>query len=255
MPTIAVSVKRDVYEALKKLAESRNMSLYELVKRALEELASTVSAAPSSQLSEASSKIDQLIKAVSMLQEADRELERRLTEISARVEQLERRLAAQSGAEHSGHATSSDAKASAHSSTTSRAAGGKTSPIEVLRKQKVECLSDLARAGKKMPEKIIEKAREMGAVVVRTEEDVCAVDPEFWELFKRELNNARTVDDKEVLSKLRDEKMKRLFQLLRKAGALYLDSRTREWVYDYSFIEEPGDRSREEEEVPVDWEL
>jgi hypothetical protein len=28
--------------------------------------------------------------------------------------------------------------------------------------------------------------------------------------------------------------------MLRDAGALYLDNRIREWVYDYSFIEEPG---------------
>jgi hypothetical protein len=50
--------------------------------------------------------------------------------------------------------------------------------------------------------------------------------------------------------------MKKLFQLLRKAGALYLDNKTREWVFDYSFVEEPeGGRREEREEVPLDWDL
>jgi hypothetical protein len=105
------------------------------------------------------------------------------------------------------------------------------------------------------PEAIIEKMKSGGAVVVRTEEDVCAVDPEYWDLFKKKLDESKTPDDKEVLSRLKDEKMKKLFQLLRKAGALYLDAKIKEWVYDYSFIEEPGDMEENaEEETPVDWE-
>jgi hypothetical protein len=132
---------------------------------------------------------------------------------------------------------------------------GKTA-IEILKSQKVTCISDLARAGKKMPERIIEKVRMLGAVVVRTDEDVCAVYPEFWDLFKKKLNESKTPDDREVLSRLKDEKMKKLFQLLRKAGALYLDAKTKEWVYDYSFIEEPeGEKREEEEEAPVDWDF
>jgi hypothetical protein len=124
--------------------------------------------------------------------------------------------------------------------------------INILRKRKVECISEIR--GARSPEAVIESMKRGGAVVVRTDEDVCAVDPDFWELFKRRLNETRTPDDREVLSRLGDEKMKKLFQLLRKAGALYLDAKTREWVYDYSFIEEPGEKRREEEEVPVDWE-
>jgi hypothetical protein len=135
---------------------------------------------------------------------------------------------------------------------------GKRSAVEVLRDQKVTCVSDLARAGKKNPEAIIESARRGGAVVVRTDEDVCAVDPEYWELFKKRLSEVKTPDDKEVLSRLKDERMKRLFQLLRKAGALYLDSTRKptEWVFDYNYIEEPEEGGRRrEEELPLDWEL
>ena len=138
---------------------------------------------------------------------------------------------------------------SSHTNTVSKS-GGKKTAIEVLREAKVRCVSDMKSA--KNPEAVIEKMKASGAVVVRTDEDVCAVDPEYWEKFKRVLGEAKTPNDSEVLSRLRDEKMKRLFQLLRKAGALYLDAKSREWVYDYSFIEEPGE---EEEETPVDWEI
>ena len=47
----------------------------------------------------------------------------------------------------------------------------------------------------------------------------------------------KTPDDKEALSRLRDERFKKIFSLLRKQGAIYLDNKSREWVYDYSFIE------------------
>jgi hypothetical protein len=132
---------------------------------------------------------------------------------------------------------------------------GKKSAIEVLREVKVRCISEMRSA--RNPEAIIEKMKAGGAVVVRTDEDVCAVDPEYWDLFEKKLNEFKTPDDKEVLSRLKDEKMKKLFQLLRKAGALYLDSTRKpaEWVFDYSFIEEPGDmKENVEEETPVDWE-
>jgi len=132
---------------------------------------------------------------------------------------------------------------------------GKKSAIEVLREVKVRCVGDMRSA--RNPEAIIEKMKAGGAVVVRTDEDVCAVDPEYWSLFKKKLNESKTPDDKEVLSRLKDEKMKKLFQLLRKAGALYLDAKSKEWVYDYNFIEEPGDvkeKENVEEETPVDWE-
>jgi cell division septum initiation protein DivIVA len=250
MPTIAVSVKRDVYEALRRLAESKNMSLYEFVKKILEELASTGGTATASQLGETSPKIDQLIKAVSILQEADRELERRLAEISARVEQLEKQVAAISSKGTDEHASKNSTETSSHVTK-----GSKKSAIEILREVKVRCISEMRSA--RNPEAIIEKMKAGGAVVVRTDEDVCAVDPEYWDLFKKKLNESKTPDDKEVLSRLKDEKMKKLFQLLRKAGALHLDAKSKEWVYDYSFIEEPrGVKEKEnvEEETPVDWE-
>ena len=146
------------------------------------------------------------------------------------------------------HATQSSVESKQHATQSS-----KKTAVEILREVKVRCISDMRSA--RNPEAIIERMRSGGATVVRTEEDVCAVDPEYWDLFKKKLNESKTPDDKEILSRLRDEKMKKLFQLLRKAGALYLDAKTKEWVYDYSFVEEPGEKKDVEEEVPVDWEL
>jgi hypothetical protein len=134
----------------------------------------------------------------------------------------------------------------------SKSPGGKKTAIEILRETKVRCISDMRSA--KNPEAVIERMKTGGAVVVRTDEDVCAVDPDFWDLFKKRLEEVKTADDREVLSRLGDEKMKKLFQLLRKPGALYLDNKKR-WVFDYSFIEEPGEKKEGEEEVPVDWEI
>jgi hypothetical protein len=113
----------------------------------------------------------------------------------------------------------------------------KRSAWDILVEQKVTCVSGIKRGN---PERIIKWLRERGAVIIRTDKDVCAVLPEFWREFKRTLNSIKTPNDQDVLSRLRDERMKKLFTMLREPGALYLDSRTREWVFDYSFIEEPG---------------
>jgi predicted CopG family antitoxin len=189
-----------------------------------------------------------------------------LTSISSKVDELLTRVsstatsASSISANGRAPATSNSSTATSISSSkgtgTHATKGSKKTAIEVLREAKVRCASEMRSA--RNPEAVIDKMRASGAVVVRTDEDVCAVDPEYWDLFKRRLNEVKTPDDREVLSRLKDEKMKKLFQLLRKAGALYLDNKTREWVYDYSYIDEPkGDRGREEEEeeTPVDWEL
>jgi predicted DNA-binding protein len=246
MPVISVRVNKRVYDALNKLARENGISLYEYVRRLLEDhvnvrVSAQVSGEVSAQvsyheverkLSELTSRIATIVSAISALQEADRELARRLSEVESRLSEQSR----------------GDSKPSS-------ARSEKRTAVEILREAKVRCISEMRSA--KNPEAVIEKMRAGGAVVVRTDEDVCAVDPEYWDLFKMRLSEARTPNDSEVLSRLRDEKMKRLFQLLRKAGALYLDNRTREWVFDYSYIEEPeeGGRRRGEEETPVDWEL
>jgi predicted DNA-binding protein len=245
MPVISVRVSKSVYEVLDKLARENGISLYEYVRRLLEDhvnvhvsaqVSGEVSTQVSSQeverkLSELTSRINTIMSAISALQEADRELAKRLSEVESRISEQSK----------------SDSKASSGRSE-------KKTAIEILREVKVRCISDMRSA--RNPEAVIERMRAGGAVVIRTDEDVCAVDPDYWDLFKKRLEEVKTADDKEVLSRLGDEKMKKLFQLLRKPGALYLDNKKR-WVFDYAFIEEPGEKKRgeEEEEVPVDWEI
>jgi predicted CopG family antitoxin len=147
---------------------------------------------------------------------------------------LEKQLATRSSMVSDAHATAGSMEANSHATK-----GSKKTAVEVLKEVKVRCISEMK--GARNPEAIIEKMKAGGAVVIRTDEDVCAVDPEFWDLFGRELEKIKTADDKEVLSKLKDEKMKKLFQLLRKPGALYLDNK-KKWVFDYDFIEEPGEK-------------
>jgi hypothetical protein len=255
MPVISVRVNKRVYSALNKLAQESGISLYEYVKRLLEDhvnvrvsaqVSGEVSAQVSSheverKLSELTLRLDSALKAIQALQESDRVLAEKLSALESMVSVLK------TSATTNVTTTNAGASSSTQIDTKKR----KTA-IEVLREAKVRCISEMK--GARNPEAIIEKMRREGAVVVRTDEDVCAVDPDYWGLFKKKVNESKTPDDKEILSRLKDEKMKRLFQLLRKAGALYLDAKSKEWIYDYSFIEEPGEKRREEEEVSVDWE-
>jgi len=241
MPVISVRVNKRVYDALNKLARENGISLYGYVKRLLEDhvnvrvsaqVSGEVSAQVSSheverKLSELTLRLDSALKAIQALQESNRVLAEKLSALESRVNALKP------------SATTSDATTNAIASSSTQVDTKKRkTAIEVLREVKVRCISEMRSA--RNPEAIIEKMKSGGAVVVRTDEDVCAVDPEYWSLFKKKLDESKTPDDKEVLSGLKDEKMKKLFQLLRKAGALYLDAKSKEWAYDYSFIEEPG---------------
>jgi predicted CopG family antitoxin len=215
-----ISIRRDVYEKLVELKEKRGFtSINDVISHllAMEDIHATIS-----------SMFEKYHATLSSI--------------------LEKQHATNSSMVSEAHATQSSMKTEQHATKSS-----KKTAVEILREVKVRCISDMRSA--RNPEAIIEKMKAGGAVVVRTEEDVCAVDPEYWGFFKRKLNESKTPDDKEILSRLKDEKMKKLFQLLRKAGALYLDAKTKEWVYDYSFVEEPGKREDVEEEAPPDWEL
>jgi hypothetical protein len=89
--------------------------------------------------------------------------------------------------------------------TSSVSKSGKRTAWDILVEQKVTCASEIRRGN---PERVIESLKKQGAVVVKTDKDVCAVLPEFWHEFKRALNSIKTPNDQDVLSRLRDEKMK-----------------------------------------------
>lgn len=222
-----ISIRGDVYERLVKLRERLGFtSVSDVIAYLLiaEDLRATIS-----------SMFEKHYATLSSM------LERELATISS---MLKGQHATDSSMASEPHATQGSMETKQHATK-----GSKRSAIEVLKDQKVTCLSDLARAGKKSPEAIIESARRGGAIIIRTSEDTCAVEPEFWGEFRSKLNAIKTPDDREVLSKLKDSRMKKLFQLLRKAGALYLDNKSGSWVYDYAFIEEPPKAEPGEVEV------
>jgi hypothetical protein len=106
--------------------------------------------------------------------------------------------------------------------------------IEILKSQKITCLSGLSRAGKRSPERIIEKAREAGAVKIDLGHDVCVVDPGFWWEFWDMLDKLKTPNDEENVKELKDEAMKWLYTVLRKEGILVFDSTRKPpvWTFD-----------------------
>jgi len=207
----SLSVTLDVYEKLRKIAEKRGFAT----------LADTIAY-------------------LATLEEVYSSLERTLTDILVKLEKLLTNTSARSGdfTDMSVRTSSGLADTSVRQQSTTEETGKGRSAWSILEKQKVDCISSMKKVVDR--DAVIGKLRRLGAVIVSTDEDVCAVLPEFWFEFKRKLNSIKTTDDQEVLSRLRDERMKKLFTMLRKSGGLYLDSKTREWVFDYSFIEEPS---------------
>ena len=149
------------------------------------------------------------------------------------------------------HATGSSMKTEQYATK-----GGKKRRVdEVLKDQKITCISELRKAGKTYPERIIEKAREAGAVKIDLGHDVCVVDPGFWWEFWKIVKGFKTPNDGENLKELKNEKMKWLYSELRKEGILVLDSSRKPptWIVDKR-VEIPekafeiGRTSQEEEE-------
>jgi hypothetical protein len=219
----SLSVTLDVYEKLKKIAEKRGFAT----------LADTIAYLVT--LEEVYSNLERTLTDILV------KLEKFLTNTSVRAEEgLTNTSVRTSGSltDISVRTSSGLTDTSVRQQSTTEEAGRGKSAWSILEKQKVDCISSMKKVVDR--EAVIGKLRRLGAVIVSTDEDVCAVLPEFWFEFKRKLNSIKTADDQEVLSRLKDERMKKLFTMLRKSGGLYLDSKTKEWVFDYSFIEEPS---------------
>jgi hypothetical protein len=86
------------------------------------------------------------------------------------------------------------------------------------------------------PDRIINILRDGGAVVIASESDRCAVYPDTWMSLVEALSKAGSPDEREALGRLKGG-AKHLFKMLRAAGAVYYDSKTRAWVIDTSIIE------------------
>ena len=103
----------------------------------------------------------------------------------------------------------------------------------ILEQQGIVCASTMKARD---PDRVIDVLRDNGAVVIVSESDRCAVYPDTWSSFVESLARINSPDEREALGRLKG-KAKQLFKMLRAAGAVYYDSRTRTWVIDTSAIE------------------
>ena len=138
------------------------------------------------------------------------------------------------------------------------------SAFEIFMERGYTFFSDLARSRSvKHPERLYElikrSAVEKGVklVEVNTGEDRVLIKAEKWKEFRDKLAEVKSPDEREVFSVLKEDWERKLFTLLSKAGAILFHTKSKEWKYDYNFIEEPGDvkeKENVEEESAVDWE-
>jgi hypothetical protein len=138
------------------------------------------------------------------------------------------------------------------------------SAFEIFAERGYTFFSDLARSRSvKYPERLYElikrSAVEKGVklVEVNTGEDKVLIKAEKWKEFRDKLAEVKSPDEREVFSVLKEDWEKKLFTLFSKAGVIHFHAKSKSWVFDYSFIEEPGDvkeKENVEEETPVDLE-
>jgi hypothetical protein len=165
----------------------------------------------------------------------------RLSALEKRVGELERELSrVKSLLPGSAHSTSSVSAQAAEQNSAQQAVetqqqGQKPrrTSWDILREQEVVCTSTMKARD---PDKIINILRDNGAVVIASESDRCAVYPDTWASFVEVLSKPGSPDEREVLGRLKG-KAKQLFKMLRAAGAVYYDSKTRTWAIDTSIVE------------------
>ena len=218
-----LSIKREVREELDKLREELKISdlndLLILLVRTYREHTNTIS------------KFEEILtNTVSKFEEAlTNSISKMLKEV---LEAHTNSISKDTSTASMAHTNSVSKETSSHTNTVSKTyVKQKKTAWDILVEQKITCASSIKPESR---ERILDYLKKTGAVIIKTDEDICAVLPEFWDEFKKKLSEIKTLDDKEVLSRLRNEKLKKIFSLLRKHGALYLDNKSREWVYDYS---------------------
>ena len=111
--------------------------------------------------------------------------------------------------------------------------GGKTRAIDILRDEKVMYEADIAGRIRDR-DAFFGRLRKDGAVVVETAKQRIAVDPGFWDEFKKKLEKADTTNDEVLKEQLGEDGLK-LLRVLREEGAVYFDGVEGKW----KFIIEP----------------
>lgn len=92
--------------------------------------------------------------------------------------------------------------------------------MDVLRERKVQLLSEIRVRN---PDRFVERARELGAVVIEGARDTAIVDPVFWSEFRERVRGL----PREPSLRGAEEKM---FRFLRENALIYFDS-SRGWVF------------------------
>lgn len=105
----------------------------------------------------------------------------------------------------------------------------KTRAIDVLRERKVMYEADIVSRIRNR-DVFFEKLRGEGAVVIETVKQRVAVDPVFWDEFKRRLEEVGTAEG-EVLEEHLGKEGFKLLRTLRDEGVLYFDGVERKWKF------------------------
>ena len=165
-------------------------------------------------------KVDEIARRVAELQEKVEELEETVNELKKKEERIEERVErAEREEEHRFER--------AERAERREKRGGKL--VQIFKERKVYFEGkDLSWAKNK--ERIIDILVKHGAIKIDTEKwGRILVHPEAWEEFKEALSMAKSGSDEEVYALLKDEKLRELFDALRKEGILYFDSSTKTW--------------------------
>ncbi len=105
---------------------------------------------------------------------------------------------------------------------------GRRSAVEILKEQKVMFESDIASKIKNR-DAFFERLKRDGAIILELANERVAVDPSFWEEFRRKVSQLSTNNDDEIARELGTEGLNLLKALTHSAQAYY-DATKRKWV-------------------------
>jgi vacuolar-type H+-ATPase subunit I/STV1 len=104
---------------------------------------------------------------------------------------------------------------------------GRKTGIERLREEKVLFESKLSRL--KYRDKFFDYLKRMGAIIIPLRGERVAIDPDFWEEFKRKIFEELDTDNEDVIREKLSPLEYELFVRLRNEPLIFFDARTRKW--------------------------
>jgi vacuolar-type H+-ATPase subunit I/STV1 len=104
---------------------------------------------------------------------------------------------------------------------------GRKTGIERLREEKILFESRLSRL--KYRDKFFDYLKRMGAIVIPLRGERVAIDPDFWEEFKRKIFEELDTDNEDIIREKLSPLEYELFVRLRSEPLIFFDARTRRW--------------------------